>query len=315
MSQLLHGNWLFRLLSTPKPNLRGYKRTDLGMSQAIQSNQQAQIESIAHILPPSAQEDFRQLLRFVFANLSYLAPGGNLVQIGGSPQGSSAPPVGVTHTVTGANGVATVTISNPEVVNNKSAPIWHEISYSPLKSFTQGVMTLPPTTATSVTIAQSGVSAYYRLRSSFDKKTWSNYQSPTTGPNPVDAGLVEATAMANGAAFNQSNFAVLQPYAPGSTVAISIGGPSGTLTPYTALRGTTQSTRPSATLVGLTADEEYFVGYSANAGGQFYAQPTLASVLADGLEPVGSVTTVGSGSGTPGGGGATGGNGSRMTAV
>jgi hypothetical protein len=283
------------------------------VSQTIQANPRALVESVARMLPPSARDDFRNLVNeIILANLTALSPGGNLIQIGGPQQGSSAPPVGVTHIVTGANGVATVTISNPEVVNGHTTPIWHEISYSPLKSFTSEVTTLPSTTQLSVTLAQSGVSAFYRLRSSFDKKTWTPYQFPASGPNPVDAGLVEATALTQGATFNQSNFALVQPYAPGGNPSIAISSPSGNLTPYTAQRGSTQYRRPSATLVGLAAPVEYFIGFD---GEQFFAKPSLAAVLDDDLEPVGAVTTVGSGSGTAGGGGATGGNGARLTAV
>lgn len=265
------------------------------MTQTVQSNPSALIESIAGVLPRSAQQDFRLLMRdVVLANLTALSPGGNLLQPGGAQPGSSKPPIGVTHTVTGGSGVATVNIANPP--SAKSMPIWHEISYSPLKSFTGQVTTLPATLNTSVSLAQSGVSAFYRLRSSFDKVTWSNYQFPTTGPNPVDAGLVESEAMSPAAAFNQSNFAEVDSQASGATALITIAGTGGPLTPYTAVRGTTQKNRPSATIAGVTPSTDQFIGYD---GSQYIAKPTLAAVLADNLEPVGKVSVVSTATPTP----------------
>ena len=83
------------------------------MTQTIQSNPQALIESVARVLPPSAQEDFRNLLSVVMDNLTAQAPGGNLLQQGGAQQGSSAPPVGVTFAVDGANGVFSIAFVDP----------------------------------------------------------------------------------------------------------------------------------------------------------------------------------------------------------
>jgi hypothetical protein len=273
------------------------------MSQTIQSNPQAMVESIARVLPPSAKDDFRTLMNEVFlANLTALSPGGNLIQPGGPSAGSSTGPAGVTHTVTGANGVATIAITNPP--NNKQT-IYHEISYSPVISFTKNVTTQPPTTATSITIPQSGVLAYYRLRSSFDKKTWTDYQMAQT--SPVDAGLVESSAMAAGAAFNQTNYAQVNSQTSGPAQTITINGPGGIFSPYTAVRGATQARRPSATIIGTQLGPTQFVGWD---GKQFKPLSTLAGVLADNLEPVGAVVV---GSGTSGGGGVRGNNGGRLT--
>ena len=257
------------------------------MSQTVQSNPRALVESIARILPPSAQDDFRNLMNeFLIANITALSPGGNPIQIGGPSAGSSAAPVGVTHTVSGANGVFTATISNPPTA--KSTTIYHEISYSPLKSFTQGVTTLEPTTATNVTLPAPGASFYFRVRSSFDKKTWSNYQLSSVAA--IDAGLVESSAVAAGAAFNQSNFAqVNSSAATGGSATITVSGASSTLSSYTAVKGAAQQIRPSATIVGIQPSTDQFIGWD---GVQFRAKPTLASVLADSLEPVGKVSVV-----------------------
>lgn len=276
------------------------------MSQTIQSDVLAKVESVARTLRPSAADDFRLLMKdVVLANLTALSPGGNLITPGGTKASASAPPVGVTHSVTGANGVATVNITNPA----SRTPIYHEISYSPLVSFTKNVTTLPPTANTSVTIPQSGVKAFYRLRSSFDQKTWSDYQHPVGGPVAVDAGLVESSAMSPGSAFNQTNFALVQSQSYGSGAAITIGGTSSPFTPYTAQKGSTQSLRPSATIVGANLQPSTFIGWD---GSQYQVRATLADVLSDDLEPVGSVAL---GSDETGGGGTFGGNGGRLSNV
>lgn len=276
------------------------------MSQTIQSNALAKIESIARVLPVDARDEFRSLMSdIVIANLTALSPGGNLIQPGGTKSGASAPPSGVSHSVSAANGVATVQITNPS--DAPPGPIYHEVSYSPLVSFTKNVTTLEPTTATSVTIPQSGVSAYYRLRSSFDKKTWTDYKLSST--QLIDAGKVGSSGVEPGAAFNQTNFASVVGQTSGAVDVVTINGTGGPFSTYTAVKGSTQSVRPSATLVGSNLGEHQFVGYD---GSQFHLLSTLAGVFPDNLEPVGYVQLD---SGNPGGGGATGGNGGRMTAV
>lgn len=264
------------------------------MSQTIQANLKVQVESVARMLPPSARDDFRALMNDgIIANLIAQAPGGNLIQPGGAPVGSSAPPVGVTHTASGANGVVTVAITNPATAKQANN-ILHEISYSPLKSFTQSVTTLPPTTSTNVQVQQPGALNYYRLRSSFDGKTWGPYT--LSAQTPIDAGLVESSAMAPAAAFNQTNFGEVNSQASGSSAEVTVSGPGGLLTAYTAVKGSTQQVRPSATIVGIAPGSEQFVGWD---GEQFRLKPSLADVFADDLEPVGKVSVVSTATPTP----------------
>jgi hypothetical protein len=277
------------------------------MSQTIQGNQLALIESFVRTLAPSARDDARQLLVNLYDNLTALSPGGNLIRIGGVQENASQPPSGVVHSVSAANGVATVNITNPPTPGGTQ--IWHRISYSPLKSFTQNVTTLEPTTATSVTIPQSGVSTFYQLESSFDKKTWSKATLSST--ETIDAGLVASQAIEPAAVFNQSNFAFVNSQATGSGATVTVNGSGGTFSPYTAVKGNQTFLRPSATIVGVELGANQFVGYDPKAK-QFQLLPTLAGVLPDNLEPVGYVQA---GSSTPGGGGTTGGNGGRLSAV
>lgn len=277
------------------------------MSQAIQADALAKIESVARTLKPGAADDFRLLMRDVMlANLTYLSPGGNLLQFGGAKSGGAAAPTGVTHTIEGANGQYSVAIQNPPT--SQGSPIWHEISYSSLKSFTgPTTTTLEPTTATSATIAEPGGNFFFRLRSSYDKVNWSNYQ--LAEQSSIPANYVGAAATEPGVPLNQSNFAFVNSQPSAGVPTVSINGVGGTYSPYTAVRGGIQSLRPSATIVGTELGSTQFVGFD---GSQFHLSPNLASILDDNLEPVGSVVV---GSGVAGGGGANGGNGSRMTAL
>ena len=272
------------------------------MSQTIQANPQALVESVARMLPPSSRDDFRNLMNeIVLANLTALSPGGNLIQAGGTKANASAPPKGVTHAVSGANAVYSVEIANPA---GARTPIYHEISYSPLASFTKNVTTLPATTNTSVSIQSPGGNYYFRLRSSFDKKSWSDYQINKVAP--IDAGYVSSEAISPAATFNQTNFATVQWGLAGTSPSVSISGTGGPFTPYVAQKGASQSLRPSATIIGTPQARDQFVGWD---GSQFRLAGTLADILADGLEPVGAVFA---GSGVPGGGGVTGANGGRL---
>lgn len=259
------------------------------MSQTIQSNPRMLVESVARILPPSAADDFRNLMNeIVLSNLTSLSPGGNLIKPGGSVSGGSSTPAGVTFSVQGANGVYAVSITDPSTA--KPNTIWHEVSYCTLKSFTRNVFTLSPTLSSGLTVQSPAGSFFFRLRSSFDKKTWSEYQLVST--TAIAAGLIEASAISAGAAFNQTNFAVVASQGAGSSALVTIGGTGGPLTPYAAVRGAVEQSRPSATVIGVTPQSEQFVGWD---GSQFLLKPTLASVLADNLEPVGKVSVVSTG--------------------
>lgn len=259
------------------------------MSQTIHSQASALIEGVAHCLPLKAQNDFRFLMReIVLGNLTALSPGGNLVHPGGPVAGSSAPPAGVTTEVTGANGVFSVAIANPS--SAKPGTVFHEISYSPLKSFTRDVVTMPPTTDANTSIPNPGGKFFFRRRSSFDKKTWGPYEPVST--SPIDAGLVESSAMSAGSSFNQTNFGVVNSAAYGGAVRVTVSGTGGLLTSYTAVKGRSQAVRPSATIVGVPPSVDRFVGWDGN---QFLLKPTLAAVLADNLEPVGKVSVVSTG--------------------
>jgi hypothetical protein len=276
------------------------------MSQTIQSNPQAMVESVARGLAPDSRDDFRLLMNeVVIKNLTALSPGGNLITPDGPQSGASAAPAGVTHTATGANGVVTVAIANPS--NVPPTGIWHEMSYDSVSSFTKNPTIVPATQATSITIPNSGVNAYYRLRSSFDKVNWGPYQLSST--SPIDAGLVGSDAIEPASVLNQTNYAEVNSQLSGEINTVTVNGTGGLYTPYTAVRGSQQFLRPSATIIGLQSGTSQYVGFDGN---QFHLVSNLAHVMPDNLEPVGAVVV---GSGVPGGGGVTGGNGGRLTNV
>ena len=126
----------------------------------------------------NAIKDFglRTILLGMFEQLLVVgqALGINLLQPTNSPQQpSSLPPAAPSISVSGANGIFTVTIDKPEQSINKV--IYYEISYSSVSSFVGPTTTLPPTTNRFVTIPAHGVTAYFRVRASYDQTDWSAY--------------------------------------------------------------------------------------------------------------------------------------------
>lgn len=270
---------------------------------------QAQIESVAKSLPGGPREDFRQLMSTVVQNVKAALPSGNLIQQGGIKPGSGTVPKGVGFNVSGANGAHNIQITNPADAQGK--PIWHEVSYSPLKSFTgnPSPVVMPATMATSVVVNDPGSQYHFRMRSSHDQVNWSNYQS--AGESPSNAGLVSSSAISDAGAFNQTNYGVVDSSQTGVVNEVRVHGTSGPLTAFTAQKGAVQTTLPSATIVGLTPNTTQYVGHVEGHG--YVVSPTLGGLLAhDNVRPVGAV---GVSSGTSGGGGATGGNGGRLTAI
>lgn len=60
--------------------------------------------------------------------------------------------------------------------NQTIAPIYHEVSYASSSDFSANPVTLKPGTQTFYPILENpGTTLYFRVRSSFDGKTWGNY--------------------------------------------------------------------------------------------------------------------------------------------
>ena len=270
---------------------------------------QAKIESVAKSLPSGQQEDFRQLMGTLVQNVKAALPSGNLIQQGGIKAGSGEVPQGVGFKVTGANGTHNIQITNP--TDSQGKPIWHEVSYSPVKSFTghPSPVVMPATLATSAVVNDPGSQYHFRIRSSHDQVNWSDYKS--AGESPSNAGLVSSSAISDAGAFNQTNYGVVDSSQTGGITEVSVHGTAGPLTALTAQKGAVQTTLPSATIVGLTPSTTQYVGHVEGHG--YVVSQTLGGLLAhDNVRPVGAV---GVSSVTSGGGGATGGNGARLTSV
>jgi hypothetical protein len=231
-------------------------------------------------------EDFRQLMTQLQTNVQAALPGGNWIVPGGSKSVGAASPSGVQFSVSGSNGQFQWQISNP--ANAQGQTIWHEVSYGPLKSFTQSVTTLSPTAGTNGTVAEAGQTFFFRLRSSYDLRNWTSYQLAST--SAIGSGKVSSAATSDAGAFNQTNYGVVTSAAVGSTAEVQIQGASGPLTSLVAQKGPSQTALPGATVVGVTPGSDQFVGWD---GSKYILRSTLGDLLAsDNITPIGKVSVV-----------------------
>ncbi len=216
----------------------------------------------------------------------------NFVEPTNSPQQpSSAPPPLATFTVSGANGAFNIAITNPSQSINKT--LYHELSYSSQASFVggSGVTVLPVSTATKQTAAAPGVTAFWRLRSSYDQSNWNSYQ---VQPGTVSAGLQSSAASEAATVLNQTNYGNVDS-AQNSTdtgAIVRIYGKAGLNTQFPSVKGAAETILPSATIINVPFASEQVVGYD---GTDYQVRSTLPEVLQDGSTPIGAVSTVGSG--------------------
>lgn len=250
--------------------------------------------------------DHRVLLQTMNDQIQMLSQASGL-----TPQNSkniSAPPQG-SIAVTSANGTFNYGITPAS--SNNPATLYHQVSYSPTKGFTNGVVNLPVTTATSGVVNAPGQNMFFRVQSSFNKTV---FNQPTLhGQTAVNSGLISSAAIANGAALAQTNLATVTSSQQGGTASIIVQGAGGTLTSAVALKAGVQSILPPATIIGSALGSNNFVGFD---GHSYQPKPTLGAVLLDNLTPVGKVVVPGQTTpGQDGGGGAEAGNGGRLTAV
>jgi hypothetical protein len=254
------------------------------------------------------KEDLRTLLQqFMLEHVqAHQVTGTNWVNpTSGTAKPSTVPPPPATAVAAGANGTISLQITNP--AQAAKATIYHEVSYSNVKNFSQNVTTLPSSAANTVSIPAPGQAPFVRIRSSYDGVTWNTHHLvQQTG---VDAGLQSSAATVPAMALNQSNYATVTGQgAPGEVPVIQVHGPNGPYSGYTAVRGTVQNSRPSATILNTNYESSQIVAWD---GKRFQIGTTLPQVLNDSWEPVGQAVV----NGEPGGGGTLGGNGSRLTAI
>lgn len=273
---------------------------------AVANDLPSLVESVCK--PQPDVNDHRVLLNSILEEIS-----GINTSIGRAPlyptsstqAAASLPPPLATATAQGANGTIALSIQNPLLAAN--ATIYHEVSYSTTKNFSQNVTTLPKTAQTSVVIPAPGQAPFVRYRSSFDGVHWNSHQFVQN--SAVEAGLQSSAATSNALVLNQSNYAtVVGNASAGGIPSVQVYGPSGPYNGYTRVKGTQQSSRPSATIINAGYQSDSFVAWD---GKKFQLGNTLPQTFNDDWEPVGQALV----NGQPGGGGATGGNGGRLTAV
>ena len=256
----------------------------------IPSDLSAAVESVAQSLPPSAQQDFRNLMNGMGNQIVSISPGQQWLKAGGVKANSSAAPTGVSIQVSGSNGAYTLALksSNP---SSSTTNLLFEVSYSTVKGFTSGVTTLEPSSATSVTLNLPNSTYYFRARATYDRVNFSPYAMASTAP--ISSGLVSSAATSAAGAFNQTNYLNVDTAYTGSTVNLNVYGTGGPLTNGTSVKGATQSLRPSATFVNVAPGSDQFVGWDTSTSmPQYILRPTLATLLNDNVEPVGYASVV-----------------------
>jgi hypothetical protein len=206
---------------------------------------------------------------------------------GSSQKASTQPPKQATLTVTGANALYSIAITNPPQTVNST--IYHEISFSPSSNFSGNVTVLPITTATSLTYSAPGAEVYWRIRSSYDRSNWNSYRA---GTSPVSASLQSSSATANNVVLNQSNYGYVDSVDAGSSANVRIYGAGGPGTSWIGVKGGIERKFPAATIVNVPYGVDRFVAYD---GSQYRLLPNLTGVFPDEWTVVGKVSVVGSG--------------------
>ena len=206
-------------------------------------------------------------------------------------QASRAPPPLATLTVSGANGAFNIEILNPAQSVNKT--IYHELSYSSQASFVggSGVTTLPVSTATKLTVPAPGVTAFWRIRSSYDQNNWNRYQ---VQPGTASSGLQSSAASEAATVLNQTNYAHVDSIAniDDTSANVRIYGKAGLNTQFPAIKGGAETILPSATIINVPFASEQVVGHD---GQDYQVRGTLPEVLEDVITPIGAVSVIGSG--------------------
>jgi len=262
---------------------------------AMSSINPGTIDTAVRSLAAGKPEAMRTLLNAVSSQIAALAQGTGVQLLeptsGGQPQTPGVqPPAQATLQVTGANGAYNLAITNP--ASTIASTIYHEVSYSAAANFASPT-TLPVTPSTSLPVSLPGTTYYWRIRSSYDQVHFNAY-SPAAGGNPaVSSGLQSSAATSNATVLNQTNYATVDSQANSMGSAnVRVFGEAGPGFMYPAVKGSTESILPSATIVDVPLSSNQVVAYDGSA---YQVQPTLPQVMADGLTPTGSVSVVGAG--------------------
>jgi hypothetical protein len=198
----------------------------------------------------------------------------------------TAPPAPSQLSVTGANGSFNVAITS-----TPGAPVYNELSSSPVANFVSGVTVYPVNTTTSYVLPNPGVTLYFRLRSSYNQQNWSSY---LVQPGAVSAGLVSSAATASNLSLNQSNYATVDSVASGATATVRVYGSGGAGTSWASVVGSNSKVIPSGTIMNVAYAANGFVVWD---GQKYQMKPQLAQTFPDTWVPVGKVSVIANASG------------------
>lgn len=223
---------------------------------------------------------------------------GPLKKVDSTANKNLGPPGQCGLSVVGANGIVTVTITLPQSgggssapQNPTNAPIYQEVSSSTVANFSTVETTYPLSTGTTFTFTLPGQTLYWRLRSSYDQKTFGPY---TTQPGPVSAGLQTSAATSPNMPLSQSNFARIDSIGSGGTATIRIYGSGGVGTSWTSILGQNSKVIPPGTLLNITYGSTVYVAWD---GSTYQMKAGLTQTFPDSWLPVGSTSVISNGAG------------------
>lgn len=231
------------------------------------------------------KNDFRVLLQQLSANDTRQQAALGLAS--STTTKNAATPPAAALSASGSNGAFNLTVT--PAPTTQPGPVWHEISSSPVKGFTSGVLIEALTTAANLVVNRPGVGLFFRVRSSYNKTV---FNQPTLhGQTAVSSGLVSSAATESAAAFNQTNLGVVNSTAVGTSAAVTVSGASSTLSAVPTIKGAAQSVAPPATILGATPGSTQYVGYSQSHG-SYVMGTELPDVFDDDYTPIGKVSVV-----------------------
>ena len=201
----------------------------------------------------------------------------------------TSPPAASKLAVSGANGSFTVSITPAQSSNN--APLYQEISSSPVANFVSAVTVYPISTNTSYVFPNPGSTLYWRLRSSYNQQSWSSY---LVQPGAVSSGLMSSAAAGSNLSLNQSNYATVDSVAAGSTATVRVYGSGGVGTSWTSILGNGSKVIASGTILNVAYSSSGFVVWD---GQKYQLKPQLAQTFPDTWVPVGKISVIANASG------------------
>jgi hypothetical protein len=198
----------------------------------------------------------------------------------------TSPPAPSPLSVTGANGSFSVALAAAA-----GAPVYHELSSSPVANFVSGVTVYPVSTTTSYVLPNPGVTLYWRVRSSYNQQNWSSYLAQ---PGAVSSGLVSSAATGSNLSLNQSNYATVDSVAGGATATVRVYGSGGAGTSWASILGANSKVIPSGTIMNVAYAASGFVVWD---GQKYQMKSQLAQTFPDTWVPVGKVSVIANASG------------------